>query len=95
MNQKLTGYLLAYDISNDKIRRKVEKVASEYGIRIQYSCFYCPIDKKTVLALLLRLNKIIDTKADSIIAVALAEDWQKYTIGTLKNDPFQNVKRVV
>ena len=35
--------VISYDISNNKLRRKIEKTLKNYGIRIQYSIFNCHI----------------------------------------------------
>jgi len=92
-----TGYLVSYEVSDDKRRRKVEKIISERGVRIQYSCFYCPVDRKAILSLLIRLMKIIDKTKDSVIAVSLSKDWEKLTIGTLRNPVVspRNERRVI
>ncbi|HIP45332.1 MAG TPA: CRISPR-associated endonuclease Cas2 [Sulfurospirillum arcachonense] len=36
--------LIAYDISNDKDRRKIEKLLSSYGNRVNYSLFEVEIE---------------------------------------------------
>ena len=33
------SYIIAYDFSSDRLRRKVEKTLSDYGNRIQKSIF--------------------------------------------------------
>lgn len=39
-------YLIAYDISSDKIRNKVAKCLENYGKRVQYSLFECELTKR-------------------------------------------------
>jgi CRISPR-associated protein Cas2 len=39
------GYLLVYDITADKLRAKVAKVAEGYGLRIQKSAFECRLTR--------------------------------------------------
>lgn len=39
------GYLLVYDISADKLRTRVAKVAEGYGMRIQKSAFECRLTR--------------------------------------------------
>ncbi len=95
MNDHREAYIVTYDVSQDKLRNKVEKIIKEYGVRVQYSCFYCPIEKRILLQILMRLEKIIDKKTDSVIAVPLEKDWEKYVIGTLRNDPNFEIKRVI
>lgn len=38
-------YLISYDISNDKRRRKIAKTIENYGKRVQYSVFECDLEK--------------------------------------------------
>jgi CRISPR-associated protein Cas2 len=38
--------LVTYDIVSDKRRRKVDKLLSEYGFRVNYSVFELEIGKK-------------------------------------------------
>ena len=37
-------YVISYDISDDKLRKKVADKILNYGIRVQYSVFECKID---------------------------------------------------
>ncbi len=39
-------YLVCYDISSNKYRKKVADILLNYGKRIQYSVFECRLDKK-------------------------------------------------
>ena len=38
-------YLVSYDITSDKRRRKIAKILENYGKRIQYSVFECDLDE--------------------------------------------------
>lgn len=44
MNKKL--YLIIYDITDNKRRRKVSKILEKYGIRIQFSAFECELNEQ-------------------------------------------------
>ena len=37
-------YIVSYDITNNKLRKKVSDVLMNYGQRVQYSVFECEID---------------------------------------------------
>ena len=39
-------YVVSYDISSDRMRRKVSKIMEDYGKRVQYSVFECNLDNK-------------------------------------------------
>ena len=38
-------YIISYDITSNKIRRRIAKELENYGIRVQYSVFECNLDK--------------------------------------------------
>lgn len=42
-----TNFLVIFDISNDKHRKKVVKILEKYGYRIQYSAFECSFTIKS------------------------------------------------
>ena len=58
--------LIAYDITNDKRRRKVEKLLSSYGIRVNYSVFELTITKTQYKTILKELLKQSSKKEDNI-----------------------------
>lgn len=39
-------YLVSYDITSDKRRRKIAKILENYGKRIQYSVFECDLSEE-------------------------------------------------
>ncbi|PKM60710.1 MAG: CRISPR-associated endonuclease Cas2 [Firmicutes bacterium HGW-Firmicutes-4] len=50
--------LVCYDISNDKLRRKIDNCLKDYGIRLQYSVFLCRIEQTGVERLRRKLANI-------------------------------------
>ena len=58
-------FLITYDIVSNKRRRKLDKLLSEYGFRVNYSVFELEIDAKTYKLLLEKLPAFIKTR-DSI-----------------------------
>ena len=60
-------YIVAYDISNDKIRTKIAKYLEKKGLRIQKSVFVLEISAKAVKFVMKDLNKL--RKDDGIIHV--------------------------
>ena len=57
--------LITYDITDDKRRKKVEKLLSEYGFRVNYSVFELEIDAKTHRYLLEKLPAFMKSR-DSV-----------------------------
>lgn len=39
-------YLVSYDITSDRRRRRIANLLENYGKRIQYSVFECDLDEK-------------------------------------------------
>ena len=58
-------WMVAYDISNDRIRREVSKVLANHGTRVQYSIFECFLSGPEKIDLQAELTALIE-KGDSI-----------------------------
>ena len=50
-------YLVSYDISDNRRRRKISKELENYGTRVQYSVFECNISEKKYMEL---YSKLLD-----------------------------------
>ncbi len=59
-------WVICYDISDDKRRRKVQKTLEGFGRRVQYSVFECEIDLKRLERLERKLNLVINDDEDNI-----------------------------
>jgi len=60
-------YLIAFDISDDKVRYRAVKALKGYGIRVQKSVFECSdLTEKQFLGLKDRLEALIDEATDSV-----------------------------
>ena len=59
-------YLIAYDISKNKIRNKVADLLTQYGERINLSVFECMLTVKQKEKIIDELDKLINPKTDSI-----------------------------
>jgi len=57
--------LITYDISSDKKRRRVDKLLSAYGVRVNYSVFELEIKKHLLPKLKEKLTSFMDER-DSI-----------------------------
>lgn len=58
-------YLITYDISDDKRRKKVSDLLEGYGVRVQYSVFECVLMKSKYDELRKRLKKRVK-EGDSV-----------------------------
>lgn len=66
-------YIIAYDIENDKRRRKIVKLLSSFGVRIQFSVFECRVSNLELNTLTDDLEKIINSKKDSVLIFPLCQ----------------------
>lgn len=69
-----TRYLVSYDIANPKRLRRVAKTCEEYGTRIQYSVFECPLDELRFQQLRSTLHEIIHHEDDQILFISLGRE---------------------
>ena len=51
-------YIISYDISDDGIRRKIEKTLCGYGLRVQFSVFESIVDRENYLLMKKRITEI-------------------------------------
>jgi CRISPR-associated protein Cas2 len=75
-------YWVCYDISSDKMRTRIEKVISGFGLRIQYSVFDCCISTYQLSQLIEKLRKAVSLKlfdktTDSILIIPCCNDCFK------------------
>ena len=70
-------YTVAYDITDDKRRNRVAKILKDFGKRVQYSIFECNTDRQAFLRLQNRLEKAIDSQADTITFYHLCTACEK------------------
>ena len=82
-------YIISYDITSDKRRRKIAKELENYGVRVQYSVFECDLTMSRYKELYTKLIHLMDgCEEGSIRIYELCERCQKKTrvIGVEKND---------
>ncbi len=73
----LDFYLVAYDISNNKRRRKLALILGDYGQRVQKSVFEIWLEADTKKRLLKRLKRLLKTDEDSVRLYRLCENCQR------------------
>lgn len=66
------GYIVAYDIEDDRQRSHVAKLLQRYGMRLQYSVFLLEIRPSRLLELRQKLIALIDGAQDSIVICGIA-----------------------
>ena len=76
-------YLICYDISSNKYRKKVADTLLNYGKRVQYSVFECTLDKAKYRRLYSELELIVKQCGEKInirIFAIRKEDYAKTSI---------------
>ena len=51
--------LVCYDITSDKLRRKIDKAMKDFGVRLQFSVFLCRLDAEGMDRCRDKLNKVL------------------------------------
>lgn len=72
--------VVAYDISDDKRRRKISEVLKDYGVRVQYSVFECMLDYKRLKEMEKRVVRRMNKDEDRLRIYVLLEICRKRVI---------------
>jgi CRISPR-associated protein Cas2 len=80
MGGTVLDYAVVYDISDDKERRKVDKLLKGYGFRIQKSVFECRLIRRTREELIRRMEKL-DIKTGFVKLYRLEYATKNQSIG--------------
>ena len=67
----LDSYLVAYDICDPKRLRKVARTCEDFGLRRQYSVFFCRLSATDVVRLKSRLYDVIKLDKDQVLFIPL------------------------
>lgn len=57
---------IAYDVSDDRRRRRVSRVLEDFGTRVQFSVFDCQLEERALLELRELLAAEIDQSLDGV-----------------------------
>ncbi|MFN3411978.1 MAG: CRISPR-associated endonuclease Cas2 [Exilispira sp.] len=60
------NYFIAYDICDDKRRRKLHKYLKQYGLNVQKSIFQCVVTKEVLENLIFKMRKFMDERVDKL-----------------------------
>ncbi len=73
-------YVVAYDLPDDKRRKKVSDLLEGYGKRVQYSVFECVLSQAKYEELRSRLKKVVKLSEDSVRFYPLS----RHTLGQVE-----------
>lgn len=93
-------YVVSYDISSDRLRRKVSKIMDDYGKRVQYSVFECNLDSKRLKQLYRKLVNITNDMHEGSIkfyplCASCSEKIMTIGIDDQKGESAENEKTIV
>jgi len=66
-------YLVAYDIACPKRLRKVARACEDFGLRRQFSVFFCRLSPTDLVRLRGRLYEVIDLDKDQVLFIPLCK----------------------
>jgi CRISPR-associated protein Cas2 len=69
----LDSFLVAYDIADPKRLRKVARTCEDFGLRRQYSVFFCRLSAIDLVRLRSRLYDVIDLEKDQVLFLPLCQ----------------------
>ena len=70
-----------YDISDNKVRNNIVKIAREYGLyRVQKSVFLGNVNKNKMDEIILESKKVINLKEDSVYIFPMCENDFKMAV---------------
>lgn len=72
--------LIAYDITEDKVRVRVAKILLDYGVRVQYSVFEMDMTENELTIVLKRVRAQINEDTDSVLVYNLCAGCDKRVI---------------
>jgi CRISPR-associated protein Cas2 len=81
--------IVAYDISKDKIRRKIFKILKLWRIDGQKSVHECRLNQRQAEELFLQLNDPIDQSTDRLLMAWISQNRKILTRGIGKNLLYQ------
>jgi CRISPR-associated protein Cas2 len=67
----LDSYIVAYDIADPKRLRKVATACEDFGVRKQFSVFFCRLSATDFVRLRSRLYDLLDLQADQVLFIPL------------------------
>ena len=66
-------HLVAYDITDPRRLRKVARTCEDFGLRRQFSVFFCRLSPTDLVRLRGRLHDVIDPDEDQVLFVPLCK----------------------
>jgi len=69
----MLNYFVAYDITDNKRRRKLHKFLKQYGLNVQKSIFQCVVNEEILDDIISKMLKFIDERSDKLYIYPICE----------------------
>ncbi len=70
----MTTYLVTYDIPDQRRRTRLAKALLDFGPRVQYSVFECPIPSRLLPKLVEQIETLTDPDEDQVRVYRISAD---------------------
>jgi len=80
------NYVIAYDIKDDKRRKKLVDILEGYGVRVNYSVFEFYLSKQELTEIVNEIKKIVNSKDDSVRIYRVCESCARESFEICKKD---------
>ena len=77
--------VIAYDISKNKLRKRVYKILNQWLINGQKSVHECRLDIRQAEELFIQINNTVDQKTDKVLMAWLDNHRKMFACGVGKN----------
>ncbi len=85
------NFLIAYDIEDDKVRKKVSTLLDEFGSRVNYSVYECELNATKLRKLKHSLLEVMNKQTDSIRFYHICQNClpKSFELSPKKRDIFE------
>ena len=92
---KATGWVISYDIKDDRRRNKVYKILKDYGRRVQYSVFEVLLEQAQLEEALERVGEVIVPTEDNVRAYQICSSCRKKIRVIGEGEPFEETDVII
>lgn len=77
----IRSMIVSYDISKNKLRKRVHKILQQWRIGGQKSVHECRLSQRDAEELFLQMNSVVDQKTDKVLMVWLDNHRKMFAYG--------------
>ena len=92
---RATGWVISYDIKDDRRRNKAYKILKDYGRRVQYSVFEVLLEQAQLEEALERIGEVIIPTEDSVRTYQICSSCRKRIKVIGEEPPFEENEIII